>query len=538
MHAASGEFLLTYDANGLKARRFDADLNPIGTVFDVVGNTIASNGTEYYVAWTSGTNHVGSPMAPDGTLDFPTGRLITSTTGVSNGIDVTWGGTQWWAAWERINEGYRAARISAAGLVRDPSGVRLNVSDANLTDQLALAGGDDGSLQLAWQDRRVGSGEYDIYGAHVDADVNPSAEQILSFAAPTQLGVDLAAGADGAWMAVWRSAHSGAARILAQRVGPDGTPLDALPIELDAALALGYPSVAWDGARYLAVWSTTGGIVGRRLGADGAILDASPFDVMPGGTAEVAGLDGRFLVVGSHAPGNPQFRFAYGRRVDGATGALLDPAAMLVGPNFAQIPNVTTFDGRWLMTWQRNFTHDDVQASTEAAFVEYDGTVGPVIVVSIYGFRPQVAGGDGAALFVYGSNSPANANSDVLGRRLLPDGSMTPAFTVSSGFGKQFAPVVTWTGAEFIAAWEDRRNQNVFFDARTDIYATRIGADGTVVDPSAFMLAERVAILPALASSGGHTLFLCSDFVSEAPYASYRIGGAIVNPGPGADLDG
>jgi hypothetical protein len=139
-------------------------------------------------------------------------------------------------------------------------------------------------------------------------------------------------------------------------------------------------------------------------------------------------------------------------------------------------------------------------------------------------------------------NSLANANNYVMGRLMQADGSFfgTP-FVIAEAPGRQLRPTVVWTGEHFLVAWDDQRNQEAFYDTRTDVYATRISEAGQVLDPVPFALVDRegAECSPALATHNGLVVAATTRFVCDEEFSSYRVGVSRVGEiGCAADLTG
>ncbi|MDH3785602.1 MAG: hypothetical protein OEV00_09790, partial [Acidobacteriota bacterium] len=320
VHSAQGEYLLTYKASSeFKAQRLQSDLNPIGAAFNIPGLTVGSNGTNYFIVWTSGSTLVGSTMSPDGTLQNPGGVAIMPA--VNWEVDVTWDGVNWWVSKMDGFDGLVLARVTTGDVVLDPGGFAYNPAIVDFVREHRIAGGLAGGVQLVWKDDRVGGvGPYDIHGAFVSANAQPGPDAPVSLSSRAQTRPDLAAGPDG-FLAVFSSERSGTRRILAQRLDPLGSAIDAEPIEVTSGPNAISPAAAWNGSVFLVVWSDSGEILGRRLLPDGNFLDAVPLSIMPGSSPDVAALGDLFLVAGTDInPGSPHFRFPYAIRVDGSTG--------------------------------------------------------------------------------------------------------------------------------------------------------------------------------------------------------------------------
>ena len=108
-------------------------------------------------------------------------------------------------------------------------------------------------------------------------------------------------------------------------------------------------------------------------------------------------------------------------------------------------------------------------------------------------------------------------------------------FLLSNAFDEQLRPAATWTGNEFIAAWEDKRRSAIHFDERTDIYGSRVSADGVVLDPAGVPLAAESVpeTHPTFITVNGQTLMAVSTLLSNDPTrGSFRIGirGTVLEP--------
>ncbi|HEX8153543.1 MAG TPA: hypothetical protein VF698_10475, partial [Thermoanaerobaculia bacterium] len=65
---------------------------------------------------------------------------------------------------------------------------------------------------------------------------------------------------------------------------------------------------------------------------------------------------------------------------------------------------------------------------------------------------------------------------------LSSEAPLTPTVFHHPAPGQQYSAAVATNGRDFLAAWTDARSGN------PDIYATRIAADGRVLDPNAIVL--------------------------------------------------
>lgn len=531
LESAGGEYLLTWNGtpsstDPWQAQRFDGSLSPLGPQFTLPLGTEVSGGTSsYLLVRDTGSTIVAQRMLPDGTLLDPTALHVTAS-GVSGtgGTQTAFDGTWWWVGYDLGAPGgadLRASRVGLDGSAPDPSGVTVAPSGASIYWTNGAAAG--GGVFTAWEHA---PGFATLQAAHTTADLTLGPELALALSAPSQEFVDSEPWTGGHALA-WTSYTGEDNRILVQLTDRWGFDLGA-PIEV-ASGSVAVARVAWNGSLFLVTWFEAGLVRGRRMLSDGTILDATPIEIMDGGSPDVGALGDDFLVVATRPLGS-QFVHPYVMRIDGPSGALLDPAPQAVGQYFARYPRVSAVDGRWLVTWQRNFSHDDPGAQIQAVLVEADGTATPEFTVGTGG-TPRAASSGSTVLLVWRSGTDSSSDHEILGRLLAPDGSFLGAvFTVATAADKQQRPDVTWTGSEYLVIWEDLREAEVFFDERSDVYGARVLESGAVMDAGggALMTSSLPIERPALSTSGGVSLLSASELDLAPGATSYRLRSAVV----------
>ena len=302
----------------------------------------------------------------------------------------------------------------------------------------------------------------------------------------------------------------------------------------------GAPAIAWNGSLYLATWSNATGIVGQRLRQDGTRVDATPFFIMPGfGPVDVAALGDVFLVAGHQCGFNCEIVTTFAARVRGTDGVVLDSPPLTIGGNFTSSLAVAAFGGRWLVAYQNNATHDNPAASTQAAFVNADGTHLPEFTA--YGtyftsggngiFKVALAAGPTTAIVVQSQELTSGVETDLVARLINADGSLGVSFNMTPWIGNQYNPSATWDGNQFVVAYMDQKNRFAPFtldqlDARGDMFAMRISASGKIRDPQgfAFSLSPAGEVHPSVAGSRGIDWITGSIMRNQSPLAAYRIG--------------
>ncbi len=552
---AGGVFLLTFNdeyINGTddsKAVRFDSNLNvldaaPIALLGTPLSH-LAGNSSGFYVVWHR--------QEPNYSVVVAGSRV--STTGAKldgNGVNlsgtkqpyayattaVVWDGLNWRVTWGDGTNTW-AARVNASGQVLDPGSVAVPGPQPGPS-----AGTGVGSVQLVWT--VFTNNNYDVLSANIAANNTAGPNRTLSLGAPRQLRPDIATSGNG-FMLVYYSSTSAQNRVLAQPLDANGVPLTPGPIELDAgnsSTGPSYPTVAWNGSLYLVVWGNANGIVAQRLLPDGTKVDAVPFVVMGGtnsafGSADVAALGDHFLVAGRQIGFNIQYIFPVVARVRGSDGAVLDAAPLLLGNSFVgRVPAAVALGGRWLVAWHRNATHDDPYALTMGAFVNLDGTRtaefqihGPFSTAGGNGiFELGLASSGDVALMVQSQELSSGVETDLLGRLIKADDTVQPMVNLTPWSGNQYKACVAWDGANFIVVFQDQKNRLAEWtldqlDARSDLFAMRVSPTGSIIDPQGFVLSASATgdTDPNITALDGVSLLAGSVVINDADFANYRV---------------
>ncbi len=533
LESAGGEYLLTYDGtqsslDDWQAQRFDSSLNPIGALFTVpIGTVVTASPVSYLLASSTANRIVAQRMLPDGTLLDATPFPVTAVgVGPTYGLSTTYDGTNWWIAYDVGGVSFpelRGSRVTLAGQPLDPNGVVIAPSTASIYTTIGPASG--GGVFAVWEQ---GPSFRSLHAAHTGPDLVLSPDFPLGRSAPSQEFVD-ATGYSGGHALAWTSYAGDVNRIVVQLTDSWGRATSA-PIDV-ATGAVGVARIAWNGALFFVTWSEGGQALGRRMLPDGTFLDALPITVMVGSSPDVEALGDDFLVVATDVfPGlGSHFVHPYAMRVDGPTGALLDPAPQILGQYFARYPRITTAGGRWLVTWQRNYSHDDPGAEIRATFVDANGVATPDFNVG-FGGTPRAASSSSTVMLAWRSGTDSSSDHEILGRRMALDGTLLgAAFTAATAADKQQRPTITWTGRDFLLAWEDMRESVVFFDERTDVYGARYSEAGVPLDGDGISLfrGDLPVKRPVLSTSNGMALLTASAFDLSPGFVSYRLRSAV-----------
>lgn len=552
---ALDEYLVTYlYGETVYGLRVDAALQPLDpSPFSIVSpglspesTRVATNGTDFFVVWreySNGTQYGevrGTRVSHTGQVLDPGGLTISDLIFIgANDPRVAWDGTNWVVTYKAQNFGndpdvLLASRVTPAGQVLEVGGVNIEPVATGYM-HIEIEGAFGGGVQAVWTDDRAGGlHPYDISTFYVDTALVSGTPAVVSFSTPAQVEPAVATNGNGT-MVVYLSAMAGNNRIVAHPLDAEGLPLHPEPIQLDSGPMLATPSVAWNGTVYFVVWSEIGNpylidsvVYGQRINPDGTLVDPAPFQIMYGMDPDVAAVGDVFLTVAVKIDVNPHIQNPFGVRVDGTTGTILDNTPILMGNSFAKQPAVTGLANRWLVAYQRNFSHDDPKSDMLAVFMEANGTLSSSIVVATgqipYLYNPDVAT-DGTDTLVVWENAAAS-NPTIQGARVLSDGSVSSVITVSDAANGQNFPVVSWDGTQYVTLFQDWRTATFFLDFRPDIWGTLLDQAGSVIDPLGFEVWTSAVpeIHPAVTALNGVTFMTASLFRNEPGYMSYRIG--------------
>ena len=303
----------------------------------------------------------------------------------------------------------------------------------------------------------------------IDPIVGPEIPICPSFgSAPgNQENVDIAAGPNGYYFAVWQDSRGQDIDIFGSRISPTGEIIDKKAIAISkAAGAQIDPAVAWNGRQYLVVW-----------------------------------MDRR-----------EQLPHIYCARVQ-PDGEVLDKQGILLsGTNGVQAyPDVASDGSSWLVVWQQQLTSSfDIYGIK----VNSDGTTS-----RIYGLAtglgdedyPSIAWNGSVYLLVWRDNrNQSTTGTDIYGCRVGKNGIGLPGTVIISNdatgtagaAGNQLAPQVCAFGSTFMVAWQDYR------EGTPRIYASRVSATPSVLDKGGIRIPDSAVgqEYPSIAYNGSKIL--------------------------------
>jgi hypothetical protein len=306
----------------------DANAIPICTQSSQQSDpAVASNGTNYLVAWADWRNTPANATHADiygalvdlaGQVNVLDGFAICTVTNDQTVPTVARLGTNYLVAWQdarsNVNTVVRldvyGARVSERGEVLDPAGFAICTNSGNQT--LPAAAGNDSQALVAWTDFRHNTVLSDIYAARVTEDgvLDPTGIPLCR-ATGAQSAPAIATDGSG-FLVAWADPRNGVSSgmdIYGILVAADGiaTPTNGFPIRVVPGIQSA-PTVAFNGSDYFVGWqesrtsaSNSFDVYGIGIDADGSVWRGGPLAIT---TEEgdqqapmaAAGGDGRFLI--------------------------------------------------------------------------------------------------------------------------------------------------------------------------------------------------------------------------------------------------
>ncbi|MFP2931683.1 hypothetical protein ACLESO_42170 [Pyxidicoccus sp. 3LG] len=448
-------------------------------------------------------------------FDLSRPSLVKRPTG-RPGVGVAFDGKQYLVVWQdERSGGVFGARVKD-GKVLDPGGFPLNLGTRL----------DDGEPRVAWDGTQFVvvwvSGTDGIFGAHVESDGDVRRNFIINFSGE-------AGGPPGI-------ACAKKLCLVAYRISGDEDVIDFSWVESDGDVRDGEsisssdtfatdPAVAWDGRRFLVVWSDERGgaatpdIYGTRVETDGDVLEDGgvPLVALPGAQTvpDVTWTGSRFLIVWqaglTGAANIAGARFRSSLALDG-------PPAFIIasGPGDQTNPRVAPSGSKSLVVW------DDTRLGPHRARgvrVGDDGSIlGPPGGFTISSgdeeeeLLPAVAAGD-HQFFVAFAGAETGTSSfgphHILGTRVQHDDRVrdSPALRLTRSAYPQGQPAAALGADVYLVVWREVR------EGTPRLLATRVRPDGRMLDVPVRLPASMDARQPAVAWGGDGWLVVWEEGV-------------------------
>jgi len=302
---------------------------------------------------------------------------------------------------------------------------------------------------------------------------------------------------DTCFLAAW-SEGMGRSDVYAARVSASGDLIDTAGVQLSSGPTNDmFPSVGFDGTRYLVMWqerdtlgSSNHTVCGRLMTVDGVPLDSSLIRPAPSKHScaypNVAVDHENFLVAFSTIDSLTNDANGCCVRIS-SDGAVLDSGVFFPLSADAQTdPNGASNGTDFLATWTETRSQGEV---VQASRISADGSVlDPVgfTVIDAPGGVGYLASGFGDSLYLVAWTEHRSAFYAVCCARVSPEGQVLDSggMVVCDESLSQECLDISFDGQNFLVVWIDRSS-----GTNGDICAARVSPDGVVLDPGGFAVA-------------------------------------------------
>jgi hypothetical protein len=336
------------------------------------------------------------------------------------------------------------------------------------------------------------------------------------------------------YFVVWVDHRHGDPAVYGGRVSPAGTVLDGAGIRIASTAAEidEEPAVAFDGTNFLVVWKDVrtdayGDIHAARVSRAGALLDPDGIAVAVAEFIQrwpALAFDGtNYLVTWTDfRNGNEDI---YATRIS-PTGVVLNPSGVPIGTGPGgtnQFLSAVAFNGTdYLVAW----TSDEaIYGDVYGTRVDRSGAVldpSGIHISSADGYQAfTTMTTDGTNFFVaWFDGRDGFDDYDIYATRVGPDGAvLDPAgIPVSTAPGRQWFAAVAFD-RRYLVTWQDERN------GQSDVYATIVDTAGVVRDPDGFAAATAGENegRPAVTTGPGDRFGVVYErFALGSPYGAHR----------------
>lgn len=519
----------------------DADGIPVATTSAAESYpAVAYNDTTCLVVWdidAGATSHdiYGARVDSAGAVLDSSGIAISTHPDYQGYPSASSDGANYFVIWVDIRGSMTwniyGARVDPEGAVVDTAGLPLCLDGSQ---QFGLAIGFGGpSWLITWHDSR--NDHKDIYGIRVatDGTVLGSGSFLVGSSSIDQ--TEPAVAFDGInYFVVWHEWREGSLYdIRGTRVSMDGTVLDPAGIGISTHIADSmYPAVSCIGDMYLVVWQdyryNQWDIYGARVMTDGTVVDSTGFPISVATNSQerpaLARNDARWFVAWQDRRSGVA-NDIYGSRVT-RERSVYEPTGLLISDAFGHQahPSVSSDGDTYFIVWEdaRNGQNDIIGARVTRGGTVLDTAGINIAVLSYAQERPDLTF-DGQRYAVVWQDYRSNVDYDIYLSRINTDGTVLSPYgtMVSTAVGDQRAPSLVFNNRNYVAIWQDGRNQG-----RYDIYGARVDRFGLVIDPAGFEVsgAPHHQLTPDLSTTPLGVILMCySSFVPDPGYGSYRM---------------
>ncbi len=456
------------------------------------------NGSRHVVVWADKRNGSSAStifvarVQPDGATIDTTGKPVSSAY-VATQPAIAWSPTAncYLVVWRQGTalSGYYDIKGKRLDANLSPIGSEITISSLEMDRTNPAVAWTGSDFMVVWADNRALDGSWDIYGKRVSASGVPSATEVYVSTAPgLQILPSIAASSSGncvvAWQDQWQMRYEYAigttfkgtnTRNWTTVPATSSLPLPGIATEVTATGLMLQENVTY----YISVRATN----------------------RAGQKSDIGCSDGiKIVKAGSLMP--PQ------------VSALSTPSTPAVYDDGATQTNKTTLHATW------SDSYDSFgEPATISRTVPLTGALGAEKIVNTTSSataEPKIAS-DGSNYMVVWTES---YNTIKAARFNSSNTKIGSEITITTGPAIGSRPSVAWDGNKYVVAWEERRNAA---STKTDVYAARVSADGTLMDSSGGIVISqnaRAEMTPVISASSSDK---CMVFYITNQYSINRL---------------
>ncbi|MEN6357079.1 MAG: hypothetical protein ABFD83_08360 [Armatimonadota bacterium] len=454
---------------------------------------ICSMGTTCMVVWedyrnSSESDVYGARISSTASVLDKGGIAISTQTDDEEMPCIEYNGSRLLAAWRAkgADRTMRGARLNTSGTVLDTSGIAISTGMAGAT--CGCVAGANSAFVAGWSSFSVTDSDALTTLVTNSGSVQNAAGVTTSMALDDENDYSVADNGSE-YAVVWSQTVNGSSDIMAARISHDGEPLCDEPVNITSNY-LGEqvePSIAWNGSRYLVVWSgnetfstTDWDIRGWFLDSGLNKLSISPLSISTAAEDQVnpcaASNGSSFLVAWEdyRSAVSPNYYTDIYGAVVSSSGAVTAAATISTATGNQLKPQAASNGTNYFVVWE------DYRSSARiyGARVTSSGTVQDAGGIAM----PQVTTSETTPSVCYGGGNYFVTWSDstrISGCRVSTAGSLLDAsgLCIDSGTKPKSSPSACWDGSVYRVVWEDYRSTD---SANSDIYYTTVDAGGIV----------------------------------------------------------
>lgn len=533
-------------------------LDPYGLMIAAAANeqlsaAVAANEGGFLVAWAAPKNVATTDWDIFAARVNEQGevRHILRPLCYANGVQcspaVAGGPDNFFVAWrDSRNTGIYGVLLKADDSVSATNGIALTTASNEQHFPAVASLGTE--FLVVWQDyRRASSGQFyaDIYGARIDshgAVLDPTGF-LIGGKTNTQWFPKVAA-CQSKYLVVWEEFNREGNDINGMIVDADGsmpntngiaiaTAINTQAVPVVASLQDRFV-VAWQDYRHANSTNYQSDIYAAQVDSNGLVVDPEGIPVSTEihnqSCPAIAALPSGCQLVWQdfrNAPTNT-FSEIFGARLNelSLTNA---PEAKLVSQsaNYQTTPAIAASDTQFLVVWTDNRHRADSGLDIYGTRLDSTGQILDAAGLPLCRgpgsqLMPSAAaiGPDFLVAWTDLRNSPiSTTNSDIYATRVTQDGQVLDpgGFIICSAPFEQNFSAISSMASNYLVVWQDARLSPTN-NLRWDIYGTRVGQNGQVLDPAgiAICIATNHLTMPAVAANSNHWLVVWEDRRSSA----------------------